>query len=109
MVIRQGYDHDGPYDDLTVDNYWAILDGVHTFWNTAQSKSKDSEQKKRLPRTAACGRLIIGVPYNEPNTPPFELVVGRCQRKNEIRKSQNIHCECTPSHVLKRQLAIPGL
>ena len=86
MVIRQGYDHDGPYDDLTVDNYWAILDGVHTFWDMKfNQKVKIASKKQRLPRTAACGRLIIGVPYNEPNTPPFELVVGSYyQRKYEI-------------------------
>lgn len=47
MVIRQGYDHDGPYDNLTVDNYWAILYGVHTFWNRTQLKNKDSKEKTR--------------------------------------------------------------
>lgn len=26
-----------------------------------------------MPKTAAWGVLIIGVPYREPNTPPFEL------------------------------------
>jgi len=31
---------------------------------------------RRLPRTAAWGRFIMGVPYNEPNTPPLELLIG---------------------------------
>ena len=26
-----------------------------------------------IPNTAACGKLMIGVPYNEPKTPPLEL------------------------------------
>ena len=56
MVIRQGYDHDGPYDDLTVDNYWAILDGVHTFGNTELNQKVKILSKKKDYR----GRRLAG-------------------------------------------------
>lgn len=37
-------------------------------------KVKDIDKKEQdPPRTAAWGKLMIGVPYNDPNTPPFEL------------------------------------
>jgi len=44
-----------------------------------RSEEKEKEEKeieieqRDIPRTAACGKLMIGVPYSEPNTPPFEL------------------------------------
>lgn len=44
------------------------------------NEEKENEEKEEIeieqrdiPRTAACGKLMIGVPYSEPNTPPFEL------------------------------------
>ena len=52
---------------------------------------------------------MIGVPYNEPNTPPFELAMQVLLEKKRNMNELNIHCECTPSHVLKGQLAISGL
>jgi hypothetical protein len=45
----------------------------------SRSEEKEKEEKeieieqRDIPRTAACGKLMIGVPYSEPNTPPFEL------------------------------------
>jgi ribosomal protein L34E len=39
--------------------------------------SYDSKRKKKsnsIPRTADCGKLMMGVPYNEPKTPPLELI-----------------------------------
>lgn len=41
-------------------------------WSHKLANKHDSNTNS-LPRTAACGRLIIGVPYREPNTPPLDL------------------------------------
>jgi hypothetical protein len=54
------------------------------FGTKLNQKLKTASKKKRIPRTAACGRLIIGVPYNEPNTPPLELVVGKVLSEEKI-------------------------
>lgn len=37
---------------------------------------RTKEEEQCSPRTAACGRLMIGVPYSEPKTPPLELRYG---------------------------------
>ena len=39
----------------------------------AEENIGKGRQGRGVPRTAAWGKLMIGVPYNDPNTPPFEL------------------------------------
>jgi hypothetical protein len=39
----------------------------------AEENIRKGRQGRDVPRTAAWGKLMIGVPYNDPNTPPFEL------------------------------------
>ena len=71
VVVRERDDHDGPDDDLAVDDDGAVPDGVHACRRVRLRVS--THQHADVPRTAACGRLMMGVPYSEPKTPPFEL------------------------------------
>src|SRR5882762_7000714 len=79
MVVRQCNDHDGPYHNLSIHDNGSILGCVHPcYFKFTISLSSWSLQAERshAPSTADCGRLIMGVPYNDPNTPPLELSVN---------------------------------
>lgn len=45
-----------------------------------------------MPRTADCGRLMMGVPYSDPKTPPFEL---RAPGRRVRQLSDEVKCEAT--------------
>ena len=51
--------------------------------------------------------MMIGVPYNEPNTPPFELDKSQYGRIAVVKSYT--HSERSARHVLKGELAIARL
>jgi hypothetical protein len=51
------------------------MDGAIDSEYKGNNKKETRNGIENVPKTAACGKLMIGVPYNEPNTPPFELQI----------------------------------
>ena len=51
--------------------------------------------------------MMIGVPYNEPNTPPFEL--DKSQYGRIVAVQSYTHSERSAGHVLEGELAIARL
>ena len=50
---------------------------------------------------------MIGVPYNDPNTPPFELSINPINNASiATRNTMHAHGEGPSSHVLECQLII---
>ena len=78
-----------------------------------EGDKKARKQGRDIPRTAAWGKLIIGVPYNDPKTPPFELRsrtdVSAQILRYKVEDRCSSHSESPPSHVFQRQLPIPSL
>lgn len=56
--------------------------------------------------------MIIGVPYKEPNTPPFELEAGiAIVSKDDIKVGSivHLHGESASGHILQGELVITSL
>lgn len=113
VVVGQSNDHDGANDDLAINDHGLLLHRMHTYQDEIVRNRELGLSGFYAPRTAAWGRLMIGVPNSEPKTPPFELDKERWPlRKNSLGKcveDEHSHGESTTSHILKGQLAITGL
>jgi hypothetical protein len=63
---------------------------VHPYhFHALRSWGSLEAQHNHAPSTADWGRLMMGVPYNDPNTPPLELSI------NPINQQ---HAKCYPRH-----------
>ena len=50
---------------------------------------------------------MMGVPYNDPNTPPFELSNNPIKNTpNAALNTMHAHCERSSSHIFERQFII---
>jgi hypothetical protein len=81
MVIRESDNHDRPNDDLAVYHDRFVLDCVHAWCRGNRGDSVQGSVamegayagEENTPRTATWGKLMMGVPYSDPKTPPLEL------------------------------------
>lgn len=62
-----------------------------------------------VPSTADCGKLIMGVPYSEPKTPPLELFKCQSKRFGIHAGRKHEHSESSAGHILESQLPISRL
>lgn len=86
-----------------IKNGSAGRDGMRSEHNTGGAKDKRKEWGGDVPRTAAWGKLMIGVPYKDPNTPPLELrydMEVSFIHAVEFRGRDSLHGEGATSHIL---------
>lgn len=98
MIIRKSDDHDWPNNNFPVYNHRLLLYRVHACGTNAHISSRNKWKADSAPKTAACGKLMIGVPYREPNTPPLELVHPLVSPSTVHRWIS--HGKCPAGHIL---------
>jgi hypothetical protein len=106
MVIRQGNHHDWSNHDLAIYHHRPFLDCVHSCSHVACQSPNRKWVAFNSPNTAAWGRLMMGVPYRLPKTPPLEL--RRARISENQRKSVYTHIVNVPP-AMSSIVSLPSL
>lgn len=112
VVVGQCDNHYGPYHNLPIHDDRSIFGCVHPYhFHALRSWGSLEAQHNHAPSTADWGRLMMGVPYNDPNTPPLELSINSINQQHAkcYPDTMHAHGKRPSGHVFECQLIIPCL